>query len=168
MGSRLLVYVLVSILGYLSTDRLIPKIKVYTLRKGIHGKDLGKRGTAIADDNIPEALGIVPGAIFLICLIFCTVGYATSYPNKLLDCNSALLSVCFMLFLGFTDDVLDWPWRYKLFLPSIASLPLLCCYEGSTSVIVPIQLRSFLMQNNSLTCLGRMLCYFIVVDEKAS
>jgi len=166
--SRLLTYVLVAILGYYGTDSLIPKIKAYTLRKGIHGKDLGKRGTPEADNDIPEALGIVPGAVFLICLILCLVGYATSYPSKLLDCNSALLSVCFMLFLGFTDDVLDWPWRYKLFLPSIASLPLLCCYEGSTSIIVPIQLRSFLMRNESLTGLGRILCYFVVVDENAS
>lgn len=50
-----------------------------------------------------------------------------------------------MLFLGFTDDVLDWPWRYKLVLPSIASLPLLCCYAGSTSIVVPIPMRSWLM-----------------------
>lgn len=50
-----------------------------------------------------------------------------------------------MIFLGFTDDVLDWPWRYKLVLPSVASLPLLCCYTGSTSIVVPIPLRSWLM-----------------------
>jgi UDP-N-acetylmuramyl pentapeptide phosphotransferase/UDP-N-acetylglucosamine-1-phosphate transferase len=66
------------------------------------------------DGNIyrPEALGIVPGAVFLVCLIFCLVGYAST-TSKLLEINAALLSVCFMLFLGFTDDVLDWPWRYK-------------------------------------------------------
>jgi len=168
VGSRLLLYVLIAILGYWGTDHLIPKIKIYTLRKGICGKDMGKRGTSIENKEIPEALGIVPGAVFLVCLIFCLVGYATSNPDKLLDCNSALLSVCFMLFLGFTDDVLDWPWRYKLFLPTIASLPLLCCYSGSTSIIVPIQLRSFLMHNESLTVLGRIMCYVVVVDENAA
>ena len=72
-----------------------------------------------------------------------------------------------MLFLGFTDDVLEWPWRYKLFLPSVASLPLLCCYEGSRSVVVPIPLRSYLMDGDKLTTLGRMLCYIVVVDENA-
>jgi UDP-N-acetylglucosamine--dolichyl-phosphate N-acetylglucosaminephosphotransferase len=72
-----------------------------------------------------------------------------------------------MLFLGFTDDVLDWPWRYKLFLPTIASLPLLCCYEGSTSIIVPIQLRSFLMKDGLLTPLSKVLNYFMVVDTNA-
>jgi len=72
-----------------------------------------------------------------------------------------------MLFLGFTDDVLDWPWRYKLVLPTVASLPLLCCYKGSTSIVVPIQLRSLLMQNGVLTTFGKLLCYLIVVDENA-
>lgn len=72
-----------------------------------------------------------------------------------------------MLFLGFTDDVLEWPWRYKLFLPSVASLPLLCCYEGSRSVVVPIPLRSYLMNDGKLTLLGEILCRFVVVDVNA-
>ena len=50
-----------------------------------------------------------------------------------------------MLFLGFTDDVLEWPWSYKLVLPTIASLPLLCCYNGSTNIVVPIPLRSWIV-----------------------
>lgn len=142
--------------------------KIYTLRAGICGKDLGKRGTSIADKLVPEALGIAPGTIFLVCLVMGLVGYATSHPTKLLDCNSALLSICFMLFLGFTDDVLDWPWRYKLFLPTVASLPLLCCYNGSTSVVVPIQLRGLLMQGNELTLIGKLACFFITVDQNAN
>lgn len=156
-------------IGYISTYKLIPKISNYTLRKGICGKDLGKRGTEIADKLVPEALGIVPGSIFLICLILNLVWFATSNPTKLLDCTSALLSICFMLFLGFTDDVLDWPWRYKLLLPSIATLPLLCCYNGSTSIIIPIQLRSFLMndEEHRITLLGKVLDYIVTIDENA-
>jgi UDP-N-acetylglucosamine--dolichyl-phosphate N-acetylglucosaminephosphotransferase len=115
----------------------------------------------------PEALGIVPGAVFLVCLIFCLVGYAATYPSRMLDVNSALLSICFMLFLGFTDDALDWPWRYKLFLPTVASLPLLCCYNGSTSVVVPIQLRSLLWQHGVVTPLGDWLGYLVVIDAAA-
>jgi len=167
LGPQLLAFVIVATFGYRATNYLVPIIKSYTLRKGISGKDMGKRGTSLEDKDVPEALGIVPGAVFLICLIFCLVGYATSHPSKLLDCNSALLSVCFMLFLGFTDDVLDWPWRYKLVLPTVASLPLLCCYTGSTSIVVPIQLRPLLMQDGALTIFGKVLCYFIVVDENA-
>lgn len=32
----------------------------------------------------PEALGIAPGAVFLVCLIICLVGFATSHPSKVL------------------------------------------------------------------------------------
>jgi UDP-N-acetylglucosamine--dolichyl-phosphate N-acetylglucosaminephosphotransferase len=167
VGSQLLAYMAVSVFGYILTSHLVPNIKQYTLKKGISGKDLGKRGTSIADKSIPEALGIVPGAVFLVCLIFCLVGYASSHPTKLLDLNSALLSICFMLFLGFTDDVLDWPWRYKLFLPSVASLPLLCCYNGSTSIVIPIQLRQLLWQDGQATILGHVLGYVIVIDSQA-
>jgi len=164
VSSQLVAYLAIGIFGFILTDRLVPKIKEYTLRKGICGKDLGKRGTDLADKPVPEALGIVPGAVFLVCLIFCIVGYTTSHPSKLLDVNSALLSICFMLFLGFTDDVLDWPWRYKLVLPTIASLPLLCCYNGSTSIVVPIPLRLLLMQNQGMTTLGELVSYFIEID----
>ncbi len=56
------------------------------------------------------------------------------------------MSVCFMVFLGFADDVMDLPWRYKMLLPSIASMPLLVSYGGLTTVVVPVQLR-FLLGN---------------------
>ena len=92
----------------------------------------------------------------------------TNFVRQLLDVNSALLSICFMLFLGFTDDVLDWPWRYKLFLPSVASLPLLCCYNGPTSIVVPIQLRSLLMYDNQVTILGELASIFITIDSKTN
>ena len=51
-GSQLLAYLTVAILGYVVTNRLVPKIKQYTLRKGIYGKDMGKRGTSIADKDV--------------------------------------------------------------------------------------------------------------------
>lgn len=50
----------------------------------------------------------------------------------LVDYNAALATICFMLFLGFADDVLDIPWRVKLLLPCVASLPLLIAYGGGT------------------------------------
>lgn len=60
---------------------------------------------------------------------------------------ASLFSVCFMLLLGFTDDVFDLRWRYKLFLPILASLPLLIEYYinfNSTTVLLPKQLRNIL------------------------
>ena len=38
--------------------------------------------THFSINHSPEALGIVPGAIFLICLMFCLVGFATNHPQK--------------------------------------------------------------------------------------
>ena len=46
----------------------------------------------------------------------------------LVDYNAALATICFMLFLGFADDVLDIPWRVKLMLPALASLPLVTAF----------------------------------------
>lgn len=54
--------------------------------------------------------------------------FARGDEAKLSVWNAALLSICFMVLLGFADDVLDLPWRYKLILPTVASLPLLCTY----------------------------------------
>ena len=49
-----------------------------------------------------------------------------------------------MILLGFADDVMDLPWRYKMLLPSIASMPLLVSYGGLTTIVVPVQLRFLL------------------------
>lgn len=61
---------------------------------------------------------------------------------RLVDYNAALATICFMLFLGFADDVLDIPWRVKLALPCVASLPLIIAYAGGTGVVVPRPLRA--------------------------
>jgi UDP-N-acetylglucosamine--dolichyl-phosphate N-acetylglucosaminephosphotransferase len=57
---------------------------------------------------------------------------------------SAILSLQSMIFLGFADDVFDIRWRYKLFLPAVASIPILMVYYvnfGVTQVMVPIPLH---------------------------
>lgn len=81
--------------------------------------------------------------------------------------NSALFSICFMIFLGFTDDTLDLKWRYKIFLPTIASLPLLVAYSGSTSLFVPTAFRGLFMTGEQLTPLGAILDVFVTVDTQA-
>ncbi len=43
------------------------------------------------------------------CILLSSV--ARSCQCRLVDYNAALATVCFMLFLGFADDVLDIPWR---------------------------------------------------------
>ena len=46
--------------------------------------------------------------------------------------------------LGFADDVLDIPWRYKLIIPLFGILPVLVAYDGVTYVLLPNILRPYL------------------------
>ena len=52
---------LVSFLGMRVTARIIPVLKASTLRAGLSGKDINKRGTEAGEKPIPESLGLAPG-----------------------------------------------------------------------------------------------------------
>lgn len=49
----------------------------------------------------------------------------------------------FSVLLGFVDDILNIPWRYKLIIPLFGILPVLIAYNGSTYVLVPTFLKSY-------------------------
>jgi UDP-N-acetylglucosamine--dolichyl-phosphate N-acetylglucosaminephosphotransferase len=72
-----------------------------------------------------------------------------------------------MIFLGFTDDTLELKWRYKLILPTVASLPLLASYSGNTALYVPVPFQHLLMADGDLTVLGKVLDYVVTVDTQA-
>lgn len=153
----------VSLAGFQVTKRVVPLLQRYTLRRGLSGKDINKRGTAAGEKPVPESLGLASGIVFLVCIILFqqlhtfdaasvlhrlwSVGSHQVFTKQaitdawLVDYNAALATICFMLFLGFADDVLDIPWRVKLLLPCLASLPLLVAYSGGTSIVVPKPLR---------------------------
>lgn len=80
---------------------------------------------------------------------------------------AALLSICCMIFLGFADDVLELKWRHKLFLPTMASLPLLMVYFvnfDSTVIIVPKPLRFYFGHDVNL---GENAQYWIILFHRA-
>ena len=145
---------------------LIPVVGSYTSRRGISGKDMGKKGSLLEGQDVPEALGIVSGVTYLIAAIISQLLFAVTYRQQVIY-NSALFSICFMIFLGFTDDVLDLKWRYKLILPTVASLPLLSAYSGSTAVYIPQKLQHLIMYDNKITIIGNLIGYFAVVDSEA-
>ncbi|XP_050304100.1 UDP-N-acetylglucosamine--dolichyl-phosphate N-acetylglucosaminephosphotransferase [Anthonomus grandis grandis] len=137
-------------LSYALTVRTIPKLKEKFIKANLFGIDMSKT----TSDKVPESLGIVSGFIFLITLVlFIPVAFGNnllqkeSFPyDEYVKCIVALLSICCMLLLGFADDVLDVPWRQKLLLPTIASLPLLTVYYVSfnmTTIIVPKPFRDW-------------------------
>lgn len=153
-------------LCFFLTHSTIPLAKQYTKKAGLKGKDLGKKGTERESEEIPEALGIVCGIVFLVFVILLQMVYARG-TDQLSQYNAAALSICFMVLLGFCDDVVDLPWRYKLMLPTIASLPLLCSYTGVTSVVMPLPVRPLLANEEGLTMFGELLNLIVTVDRKA-
>jgi hypothetical protein len=61
--------VMIGIIGYFTTSSLIPVVSEYTKKAGMSGKDLGKKGTVDENKDIPEALGLCSGTVFLMCTI---------------------------------------------------------------------------------------------------
>ena len=99
---------------------------------------------------IPESLGLAPASIFLVSIALFQHAHHSGGLGRsaseawLVDYNAALAAIACSAFLGFADDVLDIPWRVKLVLPVLASLPLVVAYGGGTGIAVPKPLRSLL------------------------
>ncbi|XP_021748543.1 UDP-N-acetylglucosamine--dolichyl-phosphate N-acetylglucosaminephosphotransferase-like [Chenopodium quinoa] len=124
-----------SFVGFLITLRMIPVASRYL---SVNYNDL------FLLIYSPESLGIVVGTVFLaVVILFLGVAILFQPLNLIADStwlvqyNSALTSICFMILLGFVDDVLDIPWRMKLVLPLVAALPLLMAYTGHTTIVIP-------------------------------
>ena len=52
IATQLFLFITLGILGHVGTHKLIPNIKYYMLKRGICGKDLGKKGTEKEDDDV--------------------------------------------------------------------------------------------------------------------
>lgn len=143
-----------AVASYFTSLKLIPSFSENFLAANLFGRDLNK----ISNKKVPEALGVITGATFLVSMFF-FIPVPFISPNldngnkfnfdhrEFIQYLSALLSICCMVFLGFADDVLNLKWRHKLTLPTVASLPLLLVYYtniANTTVIVPKPLTSFL------------------------
>ncbi|KAJ1702414.1 hypothetical protein LUZ63_002193 [Rhynchospora breviuscula] len=145
----ILVCVAISLCGFVASALLIPVAARYLLRRNLFGHDLNKKGTPQGTTKVPEALGIVTGIVFLVVAISIQLAVSflqynlTADSDWLVEYNAALACICFMILLGFVDDVLDVPWSVKLVLPFFAALPLVTAYAGHTSIIIPKHLVPF-------------------------
>ncbi|CAI9099777.1 OLC1v1036646C2 [Oldenlandia corymbosa var. corymbosa] len=133
----ILINAVLSLFGFFLTQRMIPVAAKYVSRRNLFGYDINKKGTPQGTVKVPESLGIVVGIVFLVLGILFQYFNFTADSNWLVEYNAALACICFMILLGFVDDVLDVPWRVKLLLPSVAALPLLMAYAGHTTIIIP-------------------------------
>ncbi|XP_041776435.1 UDP-N-acetylglucosamine--dolichyl-phosphate N-acetylglucosaminephosphotransferase [Anopheles merus] len=149
----LLVNVAISFGAYYAGRSLIPKMKPMFINANLYGIDMNKT----SKPKIPEAFGVVTGCIFLVSLfLFIPVPFLRNFSatiqgdfphDKFVEFIAAMLSICCMILLGFADDVLNLRWRDKLYLPTVASLPLLMVYYtnfNSTTVILPKMVRPLL------------------------
>ena len=68
-----------------------------------------------------------------------------------------------MLLLGFSDDVLNLRWRYKLVLPFFASLPLVIAYSGITEIVLPRPLRPLFGSTLELGLLYHMYMMLVTI-----
>ncbi|XP_058125104.1 UDP-N-acetylglucosamine--dolichyl-phosphate N-acetylglucosaminephosphotransferase [Anopheles ziemanni] len=152
----LLLNVAISAGAFLAGRSLIPKMKPMFINANLYGIDMNKK----SKPKIPEAFGVVTGCIFLVSLfLFIPVPFLRNFSttvkgdfphDKFVEFIAAMLSICCMILLGFADDVLNLRWRDKLYLPTIASLPLLMVYYtnfNSTTVILPKLVRPLLGQS---------------------
>ncbi|XP_045581922.1 UDP-N-acetylglucosamine--dolichyl-phosphate N-acetylglucosaminephosphotransferase isoform X2 [Procambarus clarkii] len=149
----LCINIVVSVVGAGAVVRTIPAVSEMFINAGLFGRDLCKRDRTT---KVPESMGMVSGSVFLIIMfLFLGVPFgqhfihpSSPFPHAAFsEYLTSLLSICCMLFLGFADDVLTLKWRYKLVLPTLASLPLLMVYYinmGSTTVVVPKLLRQWI------------------------
>lgn len=65
---------LVSIAGFFATRRLIPLTKAYTLKAGLWGLDINKKGSREGEKKVPESLGLAAGVVFLVSAVDGGVG----------------------------------------------------------------------------------------------
>ncbi|KAI9347092.1 glycosyl transferase family 4-domain-containing protein [Pilaira anomala] len=167
IGSRggehttLIVSIIMSLLAGACTFTTLPKLKEAFIKANLSGRDLLKPTKPL----LPETLGLPAAIIYLITLfLFIPFPFINwfegahvvheqdphlgTFPyNKLGEILSAILAIQSMILLGFADDVLDVRWRYKVWFPAIAGIPLMIFYytnKGVTYVVMPIQLRSYL------------------------
>ena len=77
-----------------------------------------------------------------------------------MNCMAGMLTISITVLLGFIDDVIELPWRYKLILPTIGMLPLLAAFDGFTTIVTPRFLHSY---TGPIVDLGPLLYKFIML-----
>jgi UDP-N-acetylglucosamine--dolichyl-phosphate N-acetylglucosaminephosphotransferase len=168
---------LLSYLGYLATGSAITATSELFINKGLFGKDLLKKDKPLRYLLLtrPEAMGVIIGTVYFICLfLFLPFPFldwvyfrhsAEPFPfQSFAQLLGGLLSLFSMFFLGFADDVLDIKWRVKVWLPLIASIPLMMVYfvtNGQTDVFIPSIIRKYLQFKSSTINFG--LFYYLYI-----
>jgi len=145
-NEELLICTILGIFGSIIAYYIIPTFYEMLIKSHLYGIDMGK--VQVDSKNpvkTPESAGIIIGMIYLILLtIFIPIEYKILSPD-LIKYLGGLLAICWMLLLGFIDDVLNLKWRHKVWIPTVASLPLLVVYYmniNRTVVVLPFKIAT--------------------------
>lgn len=88
----------------LHDKKMIPIFSLFLKQANIFGFDMNKKGTTAGSIQIPEALGIVPAFVFLIFNMIGILYTKNFHKDMVLMHTAGILSICFIVFLGFCDD----------------------------------------------------------------
>ncbi|SCP04179.1 UDP-N-acetylglucosamine--dolichyl-phosphate N-acetylglucosaminephosphotransferase, putative [Plasmodium ovale] len=110
--SIIIFYIITCLLLFKVSFICLPKFIQFLNEKGLCGLDLNK----ISKDKVAEPIGLFPSILYFIFVLFYQLLYYNDH-KILLEYNAGLLSIIFMTFLGFIDDILELKWRYKVILP---------------------------------------------------
>lgn len=133
--------------GWVAHHLIREYIPIFIERK-MAGRDMCKTSSG----PIPEPMGIIAAAVYLIVMIIFIPIPTLEWEKEgsEVPCEkfllSALFSICLTILLGFVDDMLDLRWRHKLIFPTLSALPLLMAYYRSgmsTTVLIPDFLHEF-------------------------
>ena len=132
---------ILSLFGSVLCFRMIPPFMEIFLKINHFGVDINKVEDIKNKEDpnrkeVPETLGLVSAVVFLvISIVYQTL--LIDDKSEALKFSSTLIGICFMAFLGFVDDMVDLRWRYKLVLPTIASIPIVLAYSSGKDMIIP-------------------------------
>lgn len=180
-----------SIIGYLVTDWLIPRVGPSFIKIGLFGKDLSKPNKPV----LPETIGAVSAAVYLLIMFFYipfifyrflvvnTSGGGKRdfsievgkndvlFPHsRLSEYLSSILCLESTILLGVADDLFDLRWRHKFFLPAIAAIPLLLVYYidfGVTYVLIPEFISSWISTGKVKTIIDLGAGYYCYMASMA-
>lgn len=117
--------ILLSLIGFIAVLIIIPKCIPSHIHAKLSGIDINKKGNL----TIPESMGLEVSAIFLLSIII-----ISSFVSHKEIIYPAIIAITLTTLLGFADDVLNIPWRIKIVIPFISSLPLILNYNGSKTI----------------------------------
>jgi len=141
----ILINLIISLFGFGITVILVPIFARLHLKRNIFGYDINKRGLYEGTIEVPEAMGLVVGGVFLAIYSFFEAFFNfQDFNHGASNCQfwSSFFTITFALTLGYIDDIKTLPWKAKIFLPTIPGLVLLITYSGNTTIVIPKILQS--------------------------